>query len=226
MCACAAVSAKPKSTILSAKSNNISEKENTYTTTTATESTDSNDGESANKYSTKVQSTTSLLVRYRSVIQNRRFLLFALSMMMTSASMSSLMIYIIDYYETKGINRSSSVMLYAVMNLTGVFFRLIMGAITQIQCIPKLALPGVFMWLISLTFLLFPSAEGLAYFIVLACLAGIARGVLTSSMPILTFHLIGQDNYSTAFGLIMTLMGISSTIAGPIPGKYFCYLIL
>ena len=153
MCACAAVSAKPKSTIHSAKPNNISEKENTYTTTTATESTDSIHRKSANKYSTNGQSTDSLLVRYRrSVIQNKRFLLFALSMMMTSASMSSLMIYIIDFYETKDIDRSSSVMLYAIMNLTGVFFRLIMGAITQIQCIPKLAIPCVFMLLISLLF--------------------------------------------------------------------------
>ena len=222
MCVCAAVSVPPKKGYDTPR--NI--KRNGATTKTTTmKSTISNNEESANENVKKIERNASVLKMLLNVVKNKQFLLFAFAMMNTMASFNVALILIIDFYEANGIDRSTAVSLYTLLNISSTLFRLLPGFIVQIRGIPKLALPCVFSLLSSLSLLLYPFAEEMAHYAVLACALGAAYGGVICGLSVTTFHVIGQEKYSTAFGLLLTLSGISNVIAGPIAGKVFIYQI-
>ena len=178
-----------------------------------------NEKEHTRKEPMEADDNSAVLKKCLEVMRNKSFLSFALSEAMTIASFNAVVIFIIDFYEANGINRSTSVLLYTIMNSTSALFRILSGFIVQIQCMPKLALPCCFMLVNSLALLLFPFAAEIAQYAVLALMLGVSIGGMSWAMPSTTFVLIGQEKYSTAFGLALTSVGISNVVAGPIAGK-------
>ena len=178
-----------------------------------------NNEEPPSNDSMKAADNNSVLIKFLDVMRDRRFLVFATAMMMTITSFNVVLIFLIDFYEENGIDRSTSVLLYTIMNSTSTLFRILPGFIVQIQCIPKLAIPCFFVLLNSLALFLFPIAEETAQYAVLACMLGVSIGGMSWAGPSTTFVLIGQEKYSTAFGLVLTSIGISNVVAGPITGK-------
>ena len=178
-----------------------------------------NNNAHASKDTMEAADNTSVLAKYFDVMRNKSFLFFALSMMMTVSAFSVVQIFLIDFYEANGIDRSTGVLLYTIMTSTSTLFRVLPGFIVQMPCIPTLAMPCFFMFVNSLALLLFPFAQEIAQYAVLAGMLGVSTGGMSWTMPSTTFLLIGQEMYSTALGLALTSLGISNVLAGPITGK-------
>ena len=221
MCVSAAVIAPLRSIYYRVKPRHITQNKNPAKTMTTELSV--NNKQYARKYPIKAADNTSVLKKFLDVMRDRRFLVFAISMMMSITSFNVVLIFLIDFYEANGIDRSTSVLLYTIMSSTSILLRILPGCIVQMQCIPKLAIPCGFMFVNSLALLLFPFAEDITQYAALACMFGVSVGGLSWTGPSATIVLIGEENYSTAFGLILTSIGISNTIAGPITGNFYFF---
>ena len=186
MCVCAAVSVPPRKEYGTPR--NI--KRNVATTKTSTMESISNNEESANENVKKMERNASVLKMLLDVVKNKQFLLFSFAMMNTMASFNVALILMIDFYEANGIDRSTTVSLYTLLNISSTLFRLLPGFIVQIRGIPKLALPCVFSLLSSLSLLLYPFADEMAYYAVLACMLGAAYPVPNLS------HLFSHVNHT------------------------------
>ena len=83
-------------------------------------------------------------------------------------------------------------------------------------------MPCFFILVNALALLLFPFAVEIAQYAVLACMLGVSIGGMSWALPSTSFVLVGQEKYSTALGLVLTSVGLSNVVAGPITGK-FCH---
>ena len=164
---------------------------------------------------------TSVYTRCVSIIKNKIFLLFALSMTMAIPCMNSILIFMIDFYQTKGIEKPAGVSLYVYMNLASLPFRMLPGAIARISKIPKMTMPCIFVWLAAVDIFMFPFASVRSTFTLLACVYGACLGAMVNLIAVTTFQLTGPENYSTAIGILFTLLGVAKSVAGPISGKCF-----
>ena len=158
--------------------------------------------------------------KFISILKNTPFVTFAVSMMMSFSVLMSVIVIIIDFFVSKGIEKDVGVWIYFGMNVANTITRLLTGYLSQVQSIPKLALPCVYMFVGSLSLLLYPVADTVVMCVFLACLFGFSLGGLISLISITTLQLVGKEDYSLGFGIVFTLVGISNAVAGPVAGLY------
>ena len=161
----------------------------------------------------------SVLESFKAVLKHKPYVCYILSVAMSISSYNAILVFFIDYYETKGFVRSTAVWLYFATNLASCSFRFIPGILVQKATIPILTIPCSSLLLGVVTLATFPLAHTLTHFIVLACMFGISLGCLVSVLSITTMEITGQKYYSTALGITMTTSGVATAIAGPVSGK-------
>ena len=212
MCISAAVSAQP---------NTGASSELRIAANSESKTSTNNNNDFKDEKVTATKKTTSVFEKFISSVKNKVFLLYTLSVVMTMPCINSILIFLVDYLEVKGIDRATVVLLFTYTNLTSIAFRILPGTISQMMNLPTLVLPCLVMWLASATILMYPFAETTGHFTVLSIVYGICKGSMVNLMPVVTFQLVGLDNYSTALGVLFTLTGITNAAGGPISGNHY-----
>ena len=213
MCISAALSTPPR--------NKTAKEQGKFHESDSTKAIYDKNGELRDENIIKTKDEASMYTQFVSVIKNKIFMLFTLSMMMAIPSMNSILIFMIDFYKTKGIEKPAGVSLYVYMNLASLPFRMLPGAIARISKIPKMTMPCIFVWLAAVDVFMFPFASAKGTFTLLACVYGACLGAMINLIAVSTFQLTGPENYSTAIGILFTLLGVAKSVAGPISGKCF-----
>ena len=118
MCVSAAVLAPLRSNYHRVKFRHRTQNKNTAKTKNPIDLSVNNE-EHASKDS-KDADNNSVLMKVLDVMRDKRFVVLAIAMMMTMTSYNVVLIFLIDFYEANGIDRSTSVLLYTIMNSAGV----------------------------------------------------------------------------------------------------------
>lgn len=72
------------------------------------------------------------------------------------AALYGFLVFFVDFFEQKGFERASVLLLYSRMNIVSTIFRFVPGIIAQSLKIPKLATPAVYAFLGCLSLSLLP----------------------------------------------------------------------
>ena len=163
--------------------------------------------------------TRTLCARVKTLFTNRPFVLYGMSIMMTFPPVVAILIFLIDFYQSKDIPRATGVWVYFGMNVAGFVCRILVAFLVRLERFPKLALPVSLNVLGSFAMFAFPFTKTVSECVVASCLFGASWGGMISLISITTLELVGKDDYTLALGIICTLLGVAYAIAGPLSGK-------
>lgn len=147
---------------------------------------------------------------------------FALSLLL--AALYGFLVFFVDFFQQKGFERASVLLLYSGINIVSTIFRFVPGIISQSPKMPKLAIPVVYAFLgcLSLSLLLFMASYSLNAVVI--ALYGLAHGGMFDVMYITTLELVGKETYPTRLGIVLAAIGIANIVGTPIGGKYMEHL--
>ena len=155
------------------------------------------------------------------LLKNKLFISYIFAQAMCLAAYNSIMIFYIDFFKFKGLNRADAVSIYFYMNVMSTVFRFVTGLLKQIPHVSVIAIP-VFCALLGASSMgLFPLV-GSSYIanLLVAFMYGCGRGGMFAVLGISIVKLAGQENYSVALGISMTFSGILNAVAGPVSGLF------
>ncbi|XP_021354111.1 monocarboxylate transporter 6-like isoform X1 [Mizuhopecten yessoensis] len=157
----------------------------------------------------------------RSLVTSKVYLTYTVAMCFTLPVINSLMVFIIDFLTTNGFESDTRIQLYLYLQLGNALCRFVPGLCKKyIPHTSVLIIPACFTVLGSTAIALLPHADTYIHYIILLVCLGMALGVGVTTVPMTTMKLVGLQKYSAGLGVLMTLMGISNCIAGPIAGLF------
>lgn len=178
------------------------------------------------KPNTTIDNTLDIRHVLKSIFTNKTLILYLCNTSVALAAISSIQIFFIDYYLFKGLARTDAVSILTYTNLVSIAARLFTGIVKQIPHISVFVVPILCSLLCAVSLMVFPKI-GDSFLLNLAVAApiGIGNGGLISVISISLIKLAGQDNYTAAFGVNLTLGGILSVMVGPLSGKLYMPLL-
>lgn len=162
---------------------------------------------------------SSVTTRIKFILMDKTFICFAIAMMLALPVFNTTLIFLIDFFVSNGIPRSTAVWLHSGLNIASLISRPLPGFLARCPRIPILAPPICCISTGMIVMFVLPSVEDLSYFILLACIFGVCFGGIISVISVTTLAIIGQENYASAFGILMSGVGVTHVIAGPVSGK-------
>ncbi|XP_061187450.1 monocarboxylate transporter 13-like [Saccostrea echinata] len=158
--------------------------------------------------------------RFQTLMKNKVFLAYCLSLAFVLTSFNSFLIFFIDYFEQKGFERTSVVWLYSGMNIISSVFRFIPGLMAQSSKLPKLAIPAIFSAGGSVGLALLPLMNSYLFNAIVVACYGAALGGVVTVISITTLDLVGDENYPTGFGMLLAVIGFANTVGAPVSGYF------
>ncbi|KAL4225745.1 hypothetical protein ACF0H5_016434 [Mactra antiquata] len=153
-----------------------------------------------------------------SLITNVEYMVFLIGFVISFASLALIIIFIADMFKDKGLTVEDATLGLLIMNIFGVFGRILPGLLMQIKHLPTLfcpllaALSGTFVLLgIQLT-------SSRTLLLMICAFNGIPSGVISTMFNVITAKLVDTKGLPTAIGLLFTASGIGNAIAGPVSG--------
>ncbi|XP_060084328.1 monocarboxylate transporter 12-like [Ylistrum balloti] len=156
--------------------------------------------------------------RFQTLIQNKNFVLFTLAIVTAIPSCDSIIIFLINFLQMKGFDHSKAISIYFCQNLSNAMSRFLPGILDLIPHLSVLLIPSFLTSIAAISCGLLPTATSYVQHIVLLGCLGMARGAISTCMPVTTMKLVGKDLYSTGLGVCLTVVGISWMLSGPITG--------
>lgn len=155
------------------------------------------------------------------VLKDKVFVLFIFAVGLSIASFNSVLIFFIDYIQSKGLSRQDAVSIITYMNIFNTVFRIVPGLAKQLPHVSILAIPAIATGAGCIALVLFPLAgssftENLAVTMVF----GTGLGGIISVLTVAIIKLVGDKHYAVALGVSMTVTGVLNTTYGPVAGKY------
>jgi predicted MFS family arabinose efflux permease len=163
--------------------------------------------------------THGCLSRFQTLLKNKVFLSYCFALAFALAAFNSFLIFFIDYFEEKGFDRSAVVWLYTGMNIISTVFRFIPGIMAQSPKIPKLAIPAMYSTLGFCSLAVLPFVTSYVLNAVVVGCYGVGLGGVVTVLSIITMELVGDENYPTAYGMVLATVGIVNTAGAPITGN-------
>ena len=167
----------------------------------------------------KSKVTRAFCTRVKTLFTNKPFVLYGMSIMMTFPPIIAILIFLIDYYQAKDINRTTGVWVYFGMNVASFVCRILIAFLVKLERIPKLAIPVSLNIVGSFAMFAFPFTNTVSECVVASCLFGASHGGMISLVSITCLELVGKEDYPLALGIVLTLLGVANAIAGPLSGK-------
>jgi len=160
----------------------------------------------------------SLKESFKNVLTNKAFVLFALGNGLQLATMNSATIYIVDTMVDIKNQLSFGSLAPFLFNLLGLLGRLLCGLLKQVPHLSSLdagLLSTIFgvAGCLTIAFTSSPVTRVVAW-----SLNGISFGISVTSLSVTTAKLLGKQNLAKGMGIIMLILGIGNTIAGPLNG--------
>ena len=150
---------------------------------------------------------------------NPSFVLFAIGMGVAYPALGILFIFIVDLFLDAGLTKEEASLGLLLVHMFSIFGRLLPGTIMLSKRIATLSVP------ISAALVTSAAMVGLAFVqkleinLLLCCVIGLPYGMFVSVFSVTSLKLVGIKRLSNAIGVLFTLNGLGSGLAGPVSGK-------
>ncbi|OWF51553.1 Monocarboxylate transporter 12 [Mizuhopecten yessoensis] len=157
----------------------------------------------------------------RSLITNKVYIAHVVAMCCTLPVISSSLIFIIDFLTTKGFDSETAILMYLYLQIGSTLCGVVPGLCKRyIPHTSVLIIPACFTIIGSVATALLPHAETYIQCVVLLVCLGMTLGVSVTTVSVTTVKIVGLQDYSAGLGVLMTMLGISGSISGPIAGFF------
>ncbi|KAJ8311447.1 hypothetical protein KUTeg_010802 [Tegillarca granosa] len=155
----------------------------------------------------------------KTVLQNRIFLLYLLGMTFSLSAFNSILIFLIDFYQSKGLDRSNSVFVLFILNTVGAGGRFVPGLLKTIPHISITTVSAMCCASGCVSVAVLPFVRSYSQLIIVSCFYGLALGGAVTTGSLGTLKLVGIRYYSTGLGMLLSFCSVGVITAGPISGK-------
>lgn len=162
----------------------------------------------------------SVLVTFKEVLYNKIFILYSLPYAVGFSSYSSTTIFIIDYFESKGLTRSEAVTILLYMNFTSAICRLMVGIVKKVCHVNILLIPSISTLLgciCTASYTLIGSSFTMN--VILGCFFFATQGCMITQLSMSTARLVNPEQFGVGMGILMSVTGVTNSASGPVIGK-------
>ncbi|XP_021351201.1 monocarboxylate transporter 6-like isoform X1 [Mizuhopecten yessoensis] len=157
----------------------------------------------------------------RALGKNKVYLTHVVAMCCTLPVINSSLVFMIDFLKTQGFDSETAILLYLYSQIATTVFALVPSLCKKyIPHTSVLIIPAYFTLIGSSVTAFLPHADTYAQFVVLLVCLEMTLGVSITTISMTTMKVVGLKDYSAGLGVLMTLIGISGSIAGPIVGYF------
>jgi hypothetical protein len=151
---------------------------------------------------------------------NPSFVLFAIGMGVAYPALGILFIFIVDLFLDAGLTEEEASLGLLLIHMFSIFGRLVPGIIMQSGRISTLSVPIFAALVTSGAMVGLAFVQTLEINLFLCCLIGLPYGMFVSVFSVTSLKLVGIKRLSNAIGVLFTLNGLGSGLAGPVSGMY------
>ncbi|CAG0889080.1 unnamed protein product [Darwinula stevensoni] len=153
-----------------------------------------------------------------SLLKNPVFLLIGLSNIFAMLGFNAPFDYLVDAAIKKGIDLSSASFLLSAVGLTNTVGRIFMGWLSDLPWVDCCILNNLSLLVSGVTVAFTPFCDTMVGFTIIAVLFGLCIAGFVSVTSIMLVELMGIENLTNAFGLLLLFRGLSSFLGAPIAG--------
>ncbi|XP_033758330.1 monocarboxylate transporter 12-like [Pecten maximus] len=163
------------------------------------------------------QGSFSFTYSLKSLVANKVYILLVIAMCFTLPVVISSKIFILDFLMTQGFNSDAQMKLYLCLQMGTALGGMVPGLLKKyIPHTSVLSIPAFFTIVGTTVYAFLPTAETYAHHALLLVCLGLTLGVGITTVSMTTMKLVGLQSYTVGLGILMTLIGISNSIGGPI----------
>ncbi|KAH9488413.1 hypothetical protein Btru_067371 [Bulinus truncatus] len=157
-----------------------------------------------------------------SLLLDPSFVMFCISLMLFTASFKAAFTFIPALVKSKGISETDAAL---VLSITGIFDtagRIVAGLIFDLRKIKFLRplLFNSFIFAIAGVSFVLPSLKSFASFCTLCSIYGILTGAYISQKSVVIVDILGIENLSTSFGLLICFQAVGICAGPPLSGAF------
>ncbi|XP_060600806.1 monocarboxylate transporter 12-like isoform X2 [Ruditapes philippinarum] len=167
---------------------------------------------------TKLGKEESVFETLKQLAFNPSFVLFAVGMGVAYPALGILFIFIVDLFLDAGLTEEEASLGLLLVHMFSIFGRLVPGIIMQSGRISTLSVPIFAALVTSGAMVGLAFVQTLEINLFLCCLIGLPYGMFVSVFSVTSLKLVGIKRLSNAIGVLFTLNGLGSGLAGPVSG--------
>ena len=162
-----------------------------------------------------------------SLLTDPRFLLIALSNLLGFLGFFVPFLYLPSMAATvPGVSADEAALLLSVVGLSNTGGRILCGYISDFSWADSLVVTNVSYFLTGGCILLFPLLGSLAQLVGLSLVYGLAISALVTLTSVLLVDVLGLDQLTSAFGLLIMFRGLATILGPPIAGAVYRCAVL
>nr|CAD7400917.1 unnamed protein product [Timema poppensis] len=155
-----------------------------------------------------------------SLFKSPTFLILAVSGFITMMGFYVPFIYLTDRAELSGMERDLAMFLVSCIGITNTIGRVLCGIVSSIPGMNALFINNTALTLGGAATILSGVSMSVTYQYAYAIIFGLSIACFASLRSIIIVDLMGLDNLTNAFGLLLLFQGISAAIGSPIAGAF------
>ncbi|QQP51764.1 Uncharacterized protein FKW44_013210 [Caligus rogercresseyi] len=155
------------------------------------------------------------------LLSNPRFLLIGLSNVFGMLGFYAPFVYLPDMAVSRGIERNNANFLLSIIGISNTFGRVIAGWFSDFEFVNSLVVTNIALFLSGISVFLLPVFSSYTAYAIIALLFGFFIAAYVSLTSIVLVDLMGLDNLTSSFGLLVLFRGISSMFGPPLVGAVY-----
>uniref|UniRef100_A0A0K2UYI8 Major facilitator superfamily (MFS) profile domain-containing protein n=1 Tax=Lepeophtheirus salmonis TaxID=72036 RepID=A0A0K2UYI8_LEPSM len=155
------------------------------------------------------------------LLSNPRFLFICMSNVFAMLGFYVPFVFLPDMAVSRGVERESANILISIIGISNTFGRVLAGWFSDFEFVNSLVVTNIALFLSGISVLLLPVFNSYTAYAIIALLFGFFVAAYVSLTSIVLVDLMGLDNLTSSFGLLVLFRGISSMFGPPLAGAVF-----
>lgn len=156
------------------------------------------------------------------LLKNKLFLLIGISNILGMLGFYAPFVYLPNMAESRGIAREDANFLISLIGVSNTLGRVAAGWFSDFEWVNSLVVTNLAIFLSGVSVFALPfCGSDYASYAVVALLFGLFVAAYVSLTSIVLVDLLGLDNLTSAFGLLVLFRGVSSMIGSPLVGAVY-----
>lgn len=156
------------------------------------------------------------------LFRNYAFLALCLQLFFYTLSFNTTFVFLPALAKEKGISQIEGAYMVSILGICDMFSRITMSALLDLKRIKpyRLILYNVVMFVNAGVSLLLPSMTSFWHFAIVCGLYGIMSGTYISQKSVVLVDIVGVENLTDGFGLMLVFQGLGSLVGPTVGGEY------
>ena len=155
------------------------------------------------------------------LMRNKYFLLIGLSNVFGMLGFYTPFVYLPDMAAIRGVEINDANFLISIIGISNTVGRVAAGWISDFEWVNSLLVTNLAIFFSGVCVFVLPWCQSYTSYIIIALLFGVFVAAYISLTSIVLVDLLGLDNLTSAFGLLVLFRGASSMIGPPVAGSVF-----